>query len=224
MSSVKNLKDSLNDIDYGRDEDSTSGWITSYSDLVTLLLCFFIMFFAIFSKQNLEDIEDKKPLPVTIALTAEELKEKFANLKKAYSLVHQIPDIETVKTPTYFLIMFNDGNFFDPSSSVLNMSGQYKMALVLERLLPFSDKIFVDVQGHADPKEVLVDQKDFKSSLELSALRAISIFNYFKQFGFPEENMSISGLSNHRPIVDEEADEASILARNRRITFRVEAK
>jgi len=232
--SLKSVREDLADLSPVR-EDESFLWITSYSDLVTLLLCFFILFFAIYSKRTVLEIKKKAATaaeqklqkltdPETIGLLTKEINEKFARLDAVFSLIHEIPGIETVKRRDHFLIIFNDGNFFDAGEYNLNIQGQYRMALVLERLIQNADKVFVEIQGHSDNTPVSNKHKKYSTNIELSTLRALSVFNYFKQFGFPDENMSVSGFAHHRPIIDEEDEEESLLAKNRRITFRIEGK
>ncbi|MBI2521826.1 MAG: OmpA family protein [Bdellovibrio sp.] len=237
MSEARQSKTDLADLSPLREED-TAIWMTSYSDLVTLLLCFFILFFAIFAQKQAQEMEKQAKQamtiaeekvkamqqPKTIGLLAEEINEKFAKLENVYSLVYELPGIETVKKRDHFLIVFSDGNFFDAGSYELNIYGQYRMALVLERLIPYANELFIEIQGHADNTPITHKYENFKTNIELSALRAIGVYNYFLQFGFPEESMSIAGYSYHRPIIDDKEDEEIILQRNRRVTFRVEAK
>ena len=231
-----NNKDELSDMSAMRPDDSLV-WLTSYSDLVTLLLCFFILFFSIYAKKEIEDVRKKAVTATeekikaitesqTLDLIAQQLDEKFSKLENVYSLVHQLPDINTIKKKDHFLIVFSDGNFFNPGSFKLNLYGQYKMALVLEKLITFADKLHIEVQGHADGTPIVNDyrEKGFSTNMELSVLRAIEVFKFFKLYGFPEENLAVSGFSNSRPIIDEQEDDETILGRNRRITFRVEGK
>ena len=96
--------------------DESSSWAVSYSDLITLLLCFFILFFAIFSQKQAQEMDRKTKeamtiaeekikaasQPKTIGLMAQEINEKFAKLENVYSLVYQLPGIETVKIATIF--------------------------------------------------------------------------------------------------------------------------
>ncbi|MEK6624473.1 MAG: OmpA family protein [Bdellovibrionota bacterium] len=237
MSEARQSRTDLADLSPMREED-TAIWMTSYSDLVTLLLCFFILFFAIFAQKQSAEMEKQTKeamtiaeekikamqRPKTIGLLAEEINEKFSKLENVYSMVYELPGIETVKKHDHFLIVFSDGNFFEAGSYQLNVYGQYRMALVLERLIPYANQLFIEIQGHSDNTPVNQKAESYKTNIELSALRAIGVYNYFLQFGFPEESMSISGYSYHRPIVDNKEDEEVILQRNRRITFRVEAK
>lgn len=232
MESSKDLRDSLTDLSSIR-EDDAAVWLTSYSDMVTLLLCFFILFFSIYSKRKIQEaaqtavtdgkLKDSASTDSqTIELTSQQLNEKFAKLDKVYSVIHDIPDIETLKRKDHFLIVFNDGNFFDSGSPKLNLTGQYRMSLVLEKLLPYASKLFVEIQGHADSIPVGMHHKKYKNNLELSVLRAMSVYRLFALYGYPEEKLSVSGFSSHRPIYDELSEEEDLLARGRRVTFRVE--
>ena len=224
MIEARHSKIDLADLSTQRADESSS-WAVSYSDLITLLLCFFILFFAIFSQKQAQEMDKRTKEAMTIAeekikaaqqpktlgLMAEQINEQFARLENVYSLVYELPGIETVKNRDHFLIVFSDGNFFDAGSYDLNIFGQYRMALVLERLLPYANQLFVEIQGHSDNSPVTHKYDNFKTNIELSALRAIGVYNYFLQFGFPEESMSIAGYSYHRPIVDNKEDEEIIL-------------
>jgi chemotaxis protein MotB len=233
--SVDNLRQDLTVWTYNKDDDNSFNWILSYADLVTLLLCFFIMFFAIYSKRRIDEIKQEAKTALakemkesaqakTAALVDKKLAEKFANLDKVFSLVHPISGIETYKKRDHFLIVFNDGNFFDPGSTQLNLIGQYRISVVLERLLNVSQYIYLDIQGHTDGTPVGNKNKGYKNNIELSLRRASSVYEFFHSYGFPEEAMSISGHAHNRPIIFESDEEERLLARNRRVTFRIEPR
>ena len=222
------------DVVHADRDESSLGWITSYSDLVTLLLCFFILFFAIYAKKKIEDVrQEAKTLAErkmneklqkikTIALDDKLSDTQFVDIKDIYSKITKIPGIKTKQARDYFLITFAKGNFFDSGETQLNLKGQYNVAMVLERLLPHAKEVYIEIQGHADKGP----SSRGLTKIEMSASRAMTVYDYFTQFGFPTDALSIAGFADHRQVHKKGADEEDLewLAINRRITFRVEAR
>lgn len=77
----------------------------------------------------------------------------------------------------------------------------------------------VIIEGHTDNSPV--NSKRYKSNLELSALRALSVLKIFQQCGYPEKQMAARGYGPYRPIAPNNTPQGR--AKNRRVEFVVNA-
>ena len=206
--------------------------------MVTLLLCFFILFFNVHSgivkvQAKTIPVNEKKQQgnqslgPQLNTITMQEIGEKFKDLLDVHTNISTLPNVTTVKYSDYFLILLQDVSFFAIGSYQLTKYGESTIDQILQRLQPHAQKIYVEIQGHADKTPVARNKHlKYKDNLELSTLRALTVYSRFARAGFLQETLSISGYGSHRPVkimgIPDSLPE--VLEKNRRISLRVEAR
>lgn len=193
-------------------------WVVSYADVVTVLLCFFILFFNSNTKATVEstnhDIE-------VSSLTSKEVDENIQS-PVPLELLQQLEATDftvITKRSGEVFIDFKDVSFFSSGSFRLTKVGQKAVTKVADTLKPFKESVFIEIQGHADATPMKTrNRHGLKSNLELSTQRALTVYKTFDGKGFNERNLAISGFSNHIPTGMENQD------LDRRVTFRVKKK
>lgn len=114
--------------------------------------------------------------------------------------------------PRGLVISFQEGAFFrsgDATVSGENLDAIAKVARLIKNL-PNP----VRLEGHTD--SVPIHNEKYKSNWELSAARAISMLELFRdQFGIPEERLSIAAYAANAPVASNATEEGR--ARNRRV-------
>lgn len=185
---MSNSYDLDDDFDTSNDEivaghgasNDTSSWMSSYSDIVTVLLCFFIIFYSI--EKNIEkrrmddiiaDIRDEfatgKGAGVGDQIgegagkgagdggpgTGEGVSDKFPNsggpgTMLALDDINKIEGTTVLMQDDYVSIMIKKKRFFRFSSSRLLPEAKRAMKKIMKRLLPIKDKIRINVRGHTD--------------------------------------------------------------------------
>lgn len=229
------------DEDFNVDDDDDGGggeWLATYGDLVTLLLCFFVLLFAMSTVDNIkfkalansfnpfmgtppgistnsgESIIDLNPNPTD---GAEELMDKLYNevkeLLNAEGLSGEI-DLENLEKGV--LLIFKDDMLFE--SGKANLRPEVKNILhQLGSILRKYDKL-IRVEGHTD--NIPISNSKFASNWELSTARAISVVRYFTE-ELPQgqkiipSQFEVAGLSEFNPVAPN--DTPANRQKNRRI-------
>lgn len=216
-------------------ESSGGDWLTTYSDLVTLLLCFFVLLFT-FSEvdaekfrsimssfqggsgvltggQTLDDIGELSNSGITDEEDLETLKEILETYAESANLDSEI---SITIEERGLIIRFMDRVLFDPGKAYIkteSMDILNSIADILNRD-EFKERL-IKVEGHADTTPVS-PADGFPTNWELSSTRATNVLRYLVE----EENIeggriSSSGYSYHRPIVPNDTKENK--AKNRRV-------
>jgi chemotaxis protein MotB len=220
-----------------REESNVGNWLTTYSDLVTLLLCFFVLLFS-FSEidaqkfrnimsafqggtgvleggttleinENLESLEGDGVLEEDL----EKLKELLEEYADSVGLGTQI----TLSVEERGLVIrFMDNVLFDSGKADLKPESIEILKSIAEILNrdDFKDRL-IKVEGHTDTDPIIYSVK-FPTNWELSATRATNVLRYLVE----EENIdgsriSSSGYSFYRPIAPNDTRENK--TKNRRV-------
>lgn len=218
---------------------AAQGWLTTYSDMVTLMLCFFVMLF----NPTEVDITVLQSIAASIVgdptgggvsassgrladlgntlntLPSLEKGQKLATaLKKAVSLF--APEIKSNKIAVTsdergLVISLTSDSFFYPGSSDLNVEESREALLRVAQFL--SDHALAGrrfrIEGHTDSVEVPEDGST--DNWELSTRRAVRVLHYLTDFGAQENRFSLAGYADTRAKFSNESPEGR--AYNRRV-------
>jgi len=213
-----------------REDSGGASWLETYSDLVTLLLTFFILLYSIstvdaqkyamiveaFSKVD-EVVEE---LPQTESSNSSVEKQDIEDIDKLYEALKEYIEknnlqgsAEVSKTEEYVFIRFSDEITFGGYSQNLNESGK-KILDVLAGGLKLVDEYIEEVIISGHTAEVIGDNSNIDRTL--STERANAVLNYLesKKVISPAKYLSI-GYGLYSPIADNST--ASGRAKNRRV-------
>jgi len=221
-----------------RQEESGGGspeWLTTYSDLVTLLLCFFILLFS-FSNVDAEKfrsimasfqggsgvLEGGTSLDIPIN-TIEDYIDIEADLKSLIEHLDEYAEtlglgerLEIKPEERGIVIRFMDNVLFDSGSAEIKPQSLEILKSVAEMLnrQEFSNRQ-IKVEGHTDSDQIIRSSK-FPTNWELSSARATNVLRYLVEVENIEGNrVSSSGYSYYRPILPNDTPENK--AKNRRV-------
>ncbi len=221
-----------------RQEASGGGapeWLTTYSDLVTLLLCFFILLFS-FSSVDAEKFRSimasfqggsgvldggtSLDIPINTiedyADVESELQSLIEHLDE-YTETLDLGERITIKPEERgVVIRFMDNVLFDSGSAEIKHESLEILKSVAELLNreEFSNR-HIKVEGHTDSDPILKSPK-FPTNWELSSARATNVLRYLVESENIEGNrISSSGYSYYRPIASNDTPENK--AKNRRV-------
>jgi chemotaxis protein MotB len=218
-------------------------WIVTYSDMVTLMLCFFVALFnpdespaealaamaAAFNNQGLGaniggntlSVGKSADLGNTIsALPAMERGTSLGTaLRKAVSLFN--PEVKSNKVKVThdergLVISLASDAFFNPASARINVEQTRDILLRLGTLLASEDLAGrkFRVEGHTD--DVPVDPAGpWESNWQLSTERSISVLQYLTDIGIDERRFQVAGFAATMPIASNDTAEGR--AYNRRV-------
>jgi chemotaxis protein MotB len=226
-----------------RPEKPSSAWQGTYGDMITLMLCFFVMLY------NPSEVDVTQLATITQSLQMNETEttsggmslsagrlsdlgnninslpssEKGKSLgnakKKAVSLF--APDVKSNKITITsdergLVITLASDSFFEEGSAALNMDESRDTLLRLSQF--FKDPELKNrrfrVEGHTDNTPV-ADTATFASNWELSAARAMNVLHYLSDYGVNENQFSIAGYADTRPMFSNDTPEGR--AYNRRV-------
>ena len=224
-------------------EKPSTAWLGTYGDMITLMLCFFVMLY------NPSEVDVTQMATITqslqmqetettsggLSLSAGQLSDLGNNInslpslekgkslgmakKKAVSLF--APDIKSNKITITsdergLIITLLSDNFFEEGSAELNINDTRETLL---RLADFfrSDELKgrrFRIEGHTDNTPV-AENSIFPSNWELSATRAINVLHYLADYGVRENDFSVAGYADTRPKFSNDTAEGR--AYNRRV-------
>ena len=221
----------------------STAWQGTYGDMITLMLCFFVMLYnpseidvtqLATITQSLQ-MQETESVTGGLSLSAGRLSDLGNNInslpslekghslglakKKAVSLF--APDVKSNKITITsdergLVITLLSDNFFEEGSADLNINETRDTLLRLSEFFR-SDEMKnrkFRIEGHTDNTPVDGNSK-FPSNWELSSTRAVNVLHYLADYGVRENNFSIAGYADTRPKFSNDTAEGR--AYNRRV-------
>lgn len=217
-----------------------ANWMDTYGDLVTLLLCFFVLLYSISTLDQAkwvqivksfnpdakevsqiaeeQDIEANDEVPGGV--DADEFDGLYEALMKAVQEAGLETQVDLYKGDGYTFITFQDNVFFDGDSSVIREEGKAILTSFSEIISGVSDSIKeIQILGHttqADPNQL----NEPESDRVLSAERAARVAAFIQQrTTVPADRLVAAGYGQFRPIAPFDTPENR--AKNRRVELLV---
>ena len=220
------------------DEPTAPFWLTTYSDMVTLLLTFFVMIVAMseIKKDHLMEalsyfkgrksvFENSQPVPIIPQESdpAEEKKEKAEQVEALLTYIesNNLQDKVQVNYKDESMhVVITDSVMFNSGSSALLDAARRILALVAEATPDSSDTI--TVIGHTDDRPIRTAR--FPSNWELSAGRAASVVRFLisQENSLPSDRYQAIGKGEYEPVDTNDTPEGR--AKNRRIELLINWK
>ena len=222
-----------------RDEGGSSdGWLATFADMITLLLCFFaVLFNPVTTKDEvIQAISEyftnmdwgyslsagqMQPAGNILAeLPSQTRGKSLADaLRRAVSLFN--PEVKSNKVKITqdergVIISFASDMFFEPASARINLESARSTLLNLAILLT-SDEVAgrkFRIEGHTDSTPVDTSGP-WISNWQLSTERALSVLYHLVDLGVSEKRMQVAGFGSTMPISAEDTNEGR--AYNRRV-------
>lgn len=223
----------------GGGEDCGS-WMDTYGDMVTLLLCFFVLLYSM-SDVNKEKFEilvrafnpsaaevsqiviDSKEEPGEDPLISSEQTDPVDDFDELFYTLSQYieqnnlqNDIEVSKGDGFAFITFRNNIFFDGDSYVLKQEGKDTLDVLAGALNSVTESIKeISVLGHTSQASPDIPNEPVSDRF-LSSNRATEVLLYLQQKNFIDPTKLVaSGYGQFRPI--SKFDTAEERARNRRV-------
>ncbi len=212
-------------------------WMTTFGDLMSLLLTFFIL---IVSFSSIQEVEFQKAVgSLKGALGVLKSKRSTLSLSSLRNIFLKIdhlsivlPEIERLQS------LIKEKNFSDyvkveptPKSIRFTLQDQILFDLGKANLKPQIFPILLEIakiakkvngtlriEGHTD--DLPIRTREFPSNWELSSMRAINVLHYFENLGIPRTRLASAGYADTRPLVPNTSPENR--ARNRRVEIFLE--
>lgn len=218
-------------------------WKDTYGDMITLLLCFFVLLFS-FAEIDAQKFDavmqsfqgslgvmsggktinefpfiNMGSLPEELTTTEFEELETMKMLKETveeYVEKEGLKEsIEVVVTERGIIIRIGDSIFFDSGRAIIKKEAKDILIFVGQLLnsKEFADRQ-VKIEGHTDTD--VIKTKEFPSNWELSCIRAVNVLRLFEEeLKISGERLSASGYGEKRPIALNDTPQNKAL--NRRV-------
>lgn len=219
------------------DEPTAPFWLTTYSDMVTLLLTFFVMIVAMseIKKANLMEamsyfsgrtsvFQNSSPIPaVPQPSTDTESQEKAKQVESLLDFVESenLQDkVQIVYDEESMHIVITDEVMFPTGSTALQETAQKVLALIGQASPDSTESI--TVIGHTDNVPIRTSQ--YPSNWELSAARAASVVRFLisQENSLSPEKYQAIGKGEFEPVGPNDSSDGR--ARNRRIELLINWK
>lgn len=227
-----------------RSKTETGGganWMDTYGDMVTLLLCFFVLLYSFSSidsakwaqlvvafggspgvltsqeavieqvQQNV--VQDKN----SVALKDNAAQRLYESLR-AYVIENGMQeDVMVVKSGDEILVRFSNNVLFDTGKAVIKPEAEAIMMQITEAMVMYQSRInMIRIEGHTD--NVPIHTKEFPSNWELSTSRAVNVLRFvLERHNYPVEKISAVGYGEYHPAGDNNTEEGRRM--NRRVDF-----
>lgn len=207
--------------------DSDSNWLITLSDLLSLLLVFFMMFFVMTNNtKRPENVEQGKSL--SLNLPADRLHQapdaaREQIVDEVTSKINDLSlnsDVSVQAVDREIIITMKEKISFSPGEAAILKNSE----TILDNIASIIEKhpaLLVEIEGHTD--DVPIKTALYPSNWELSVGRSTSVLKYFiNKHGIDPSRLSIKGNAEQHAIAPNDTPENR--ARNRRVEIRLKEK
>lgn len=214
-------------------------WMTTFSDLMSLLLTFFILLFSMsqvsdekFSaaSQSLQSafmmegagdsiIEGLSPRTTQGAANLDsnvpvEVQEMYQEMKEFIDENSMSSSISLSRDENGIYVDIQDSILFDSGKAELKTDGKETLELIAELLNKFDNRVIVE--GHTD--NIPSTSSRYPTNWELSTDRALSVLRFLSDHqNVAPSRLSAAGFGEHHPVVANDSTENR--RRNRRVNI-----
>ncbi len=193
-------------------------WIYTYGDMVTLLLCFFILLWAM-SHTETEKFKaiaaSFKGGPPASPFQFTGMPTFMENIQSSLKKSEISEVIDVTVDDEGITVSFTDSVMFQRGAGIPTRAGEEIIENFSRILHAVPNRIIIE--GHTD--DIPVSSHIYPSNWELSSARASAVARLLEQFGIKKKRISISGYASTKPKVANDTPELRSL--NRRIDIMV---
>ncbi|MGB0694164.1 MAG: OmpA/MotB family protein [Rhodospirillaceae bacterium] len=208
-------------------EEDDESWIVTFSDMVTLLLAFFIILISISTidpekfDQVRESLQEEIGADDLVDQPIKDLRNETENVIKVLEVED---DVRVAQDDQGLIIEFASSAFYEPGSAEI----REEMIPVLEEIVKTLDEpryqtFQIIVQGHTDDTPISTEQ--FPSNWELSAARATRVVRFMEAQQVQKDRMLAIGYADIAPKVPNRDEAGNPVPEfqelNRRVVIRV---
>lgn len=233
-----------NKFQFEDDEDNT-GWIVTFSDLMTLLLVFFVLLYSISTLNEAKFRKAMTSIQISLgeaapAIRLIDLMEEPAQESKVVSLEDlsgmKSRELDMLQRIREFIekrglgknigVSLENGKvviritgtvLFKSGIAMLNDKGPPVMDEISEIIREFHD-FNINIKGHTD--NIAIATRQFPSNWELSAVRATTVLRYLIEKGISADRLTATGYAELLPLMPNDTEENR--QKNRRVEFVLE--
>lgn len=207
------------------EQPEDEGWLITFADMCVLLMCFFVLLFAM-STPDMKQIKGVADALRDKGFRNESMptEDAYETLKKELSMSLGASGYDKFIAPSSTArgidVELAGGAFFVPGSAKFTPEALPMLELVYSQIAPIAKAdISIEIDGHTDDAPVASAQ--FPSNWELSSARAASVVRYFISKGFPANKLKAVGLAATEPKAPDRDSEGNAIPANQDLNRRV---
>lgn len=214
---MKRLK-RLQETHHQEEADSEGSWAISYGDMVTLLLCFFILFFTVNPNKDQTESIQQELLNIMMREMSSAAQRSPAqaggpspggDARHRKVATEEAPDKASIefdekdaaqwdgkihKMGNRIVVEFPGISFFKSGKISVTTDGIENLKKFTGLYLPYVSKNQLSIQAFTDLKRVRQEPgRKFSDNLELSALRSVAAMRVLQKAGIPLSKMRVGG-------------------------------
>lgn len=199
--------------------DTDSNWLITMTDIMSLLLVFFIMYIVTERKEMAKKPEADKAMSVTVPAikpvsAAEKIKDEMDSVIKNLDMER---DVSVQAAAKGIIITMKERLTFRPAEANILRDSEPMLDNIAD-IIKRHPSFTVEISGHTD--NIPIRTPLYPSNWELSVARATSVLKYFIQKqGIDPSRFYITGNAEQRPVVSNDSPEQR--AQNRRVEIRL---
>ncbi len=214
-------------------------WMVTFSDLVTLLLTFFVLLLSMASMDPVKFVQAKTSIKDSFGWRTTAAPKKFAipiipsppeskftpipretkttyykKIKNDLEMTKLLDQVEAInKDDDSIVLRISDSILFDKGKTTLNPSSYPILRKIADIVRPLP--MTMRIEGHTDDTPVSLPNK---TNWDISVDRAVSVMRFYNRGKiFSIDRMSATGYGDSQPILANSSDKNR--AKNRRVDF-----
>ncbi|KPQ25048.1 MAG: chemotaxis protein MotB [Halomonas sp. HL-48] len=185
-----------------KDSDD-DGWLTSYLDVLTLLLTLFVLLLSLAppggndegAAGSVAEVSPGAIEDLPLATLAAGIQPRHSGLQPRFDGI-SIPGVDVSQGQEGVTLRINDSLLFDSGRARLTEQGRDLVGSLVDVLNAFEGQ--VSVEGHTD--NVPISTSRFPSNWELSSARAIAVVRHLESLGLNVSRMRAVGYADTQPM------------------------
>lgn len=186
-----------------KEEPEDEGWLITFADMAVLLMCFFLLMYALtmMTPQTVANIakslrdtgfyDASRPQHDPISDVKKQIVEGIG--KRGYDAY-----MPTYEVPEGMAIEFAASDLFEGNGAKFKSTALPMLSIVAGNINAIAkEDIIVEVEGYTD--DSLPDDAQYPTNWELSAARAANVVRYFTSEQFPASKLRVVALGDAYP-------------------------
>lgn len=181
-----------------RKHPASEPWLTTYADLVTNLMAFFVL---LLSMSTFETVKMNSVTKEVSRVRADSLDRLEAVLRKEIEK-NKLQNKVAVQLNDFGLnVEFRGEGMFEPGGDALTPLARKEFKPMLDILAKIEPKYSLALEGHTDDVP-LKGNRHFKDNWGLSSARGVTLMKELALLGVPFKRMNVAGFAETRPKED----------------------